>query len=72
MGGKEESGDRGQRFPPLSATATVRGGAGDGGDYCLGYAVLGRGITRLGSVGIEEIFEISARFPSFLARGCRA
>ncbi|OWM77735.1 hypothetical protein CDL15_Pgr012437 [Punica granatum] len=72
MGGKEESSDRGQRFSPLSATATARRGAGDGGNYRLGYAVLGRGVTRLGSVGIEEIFEISARFPSFPARGCRA
>ncbi|PKI35919.1 hypothetical protein CRG98_043693 [Punica granatum] len=64
----QESGDRGQRFPPLSAAATAREGTGDGGEYCLGYAALGRGVTRLGSVGIERDFGFLARVSSFPAR----
>ncbi|PKI60799.1 hypothetical protein CRG98_018788 [Punica granatum] len=65
-------GGREWRFPPLCATTTAREGAGDGGERRLGYAVLGRGFTRLGSVGIErnfiffgEVFRVSGEeFPS--------
>ncbi|OWM78186.1 hypothetical protein CDL15_Pgr015005 [Punica granatum] len=42
-------------------------GAGDGGEHCLGYAVLGRGVMRLGSVGIEGNFRFFERFLSFPA-----
>ncbi|OWM87969.1 hypothetical protein CDL15_Pgr000386 [Punica granatum] len=69
MGGEEESGDRGQRFLPLSAAATARGGAGDGGDYRLGYAVLGRGVTRIGKVGVERIFEFFGAISRFSGKG---
>ncbi|PKI31071.1 hypothetical protein CRG98_048538, partial [Punica granatum] len=61
LGGGEESGDRGQRFPPLSAAATAREGAGDSGEYRLGYTALRRGVTRLRSVGIERDFRFLAR-----------
>ncbi|OWM72911.1 hypothetical protein CDL15_Pgr016543 [Punica granatum] len=56
LGGGEESGGRGRRFPPLGASATALEGVGDGGEYRLSYAVLGRGITRPGSARIVGKF----------------
>ncbi|OWM63871.1 hypothetical protein CDL15_Pgr006133 [Punica granatum] len=59
LGGGEES-SRGEVAVPASGR---RGdGAGDGGEHRLGYTVLGRTITRLRSVRIEENFGFSARF----------
>ncbi|OWM64311.1 hypothetical protein CDL15_Pgr014101 [Punica granatum] len=66
------SDDRERRFPPLGAATTAREGTGDGYEHRLGYAVLGRGVARLGSVGIEENFGFSARFSSFSTRGFQA
>ncbi|PKI44931.1 hypothetical protein CRG98_034671 [Punica granatum] len=43
MGGGEDSGRRGRRFPLLGVTATAREDAGDGSKHRLGYAVLGMG-----------------------------
>ncbi|OWM73384.1 hypothetical protein CDL15_Pgr026483 [Punica granatum] len=72
MGGEKGSDGRERRFPPLGAATTAQEGAGGGGEHHLDYAVLGRGVTRLGSVGIErnfvffgEVFRVSNEgFPS--------
>ncbi|PKI65224.1 hypothetical protein CRG98_014373 [Punica granatum] len=62
---------KGVRRPLTAVPASGRrgDGTGGGGEHCLGYAVLGGSVTRLGSVGIEEIFGISARFSSFPTMG---
>ncbi|PKI60796.1 hypothetical protein CRG98_018785 [Punica granatum] len=58
-------GGREWRFSPLCAATTAREGAGDGGECRLGYAMLGRGVVRLGSVGIDRNFIFFERFSSF-------
>ncbi|PKI31738.1 hypothetical protein CRG98_047871, partial [Punica granatum] len=69
MGGDEGSDGREWRFPPLGVATTAREGTGDGGKRCLGYAVLGRGVVWLESIGIERNFGFFfARFSSFPAR----
>ncbi|OWM83622.1 hypothetical protein CDL15_Pgr004051 [Punica granatum] len=61
VGGGEESGGCGQRFLPLGAAATAQEGARDSDEYRLDYTVLGMGVTRLGSVGIEGDFGFFGR-----------
>ncbi|PKI26345.1 hypothetical protein CRG98_048966, partial [Punica granatum] len=56
LGGGEESGGGEVAVP---ASRSCGDGAGDGGEHRLFYAVLGRSVMRLGSVGIEENFGYS-------------
>ncbi|OWM90908.1 hypothetical protein CDL15_Pgr027395 [Punica granatum] len=70
MVGEDEVGRRRGVRRPWTAVPASRfrsDSAGDGDEHRLGYAVLGRGVTRLGSVGIEgnfrvfgEVFEFSS------------
>ncbi|PKI64551.1 hypothetical protein CRG98_014983 [Punica granatum] len=53
MGGGEDSGRRGRRFPLLGVAATAREDAGDGSKHRLGYAVLGMCVTGVDTAGIE-------------------
>ncbi|PKI40266.1 hypothetical protein CRG98_039343, partial [Punica granatum] len=53
MGGGEESGRRGRRFPLLSVAETAREDAGDDSKHRPSYAVLGIGVTGVGTAGIE-------------------
>ncbi|PKI32432.1 hypothetical protein CRG98_047177 [Punica granatum] len=53
MGGGEDSGRRGRRFPLLGVVATAREDAGDDSKHRLGYAVLGIGVTGVDTAGIE-------------------
>ncbi|PKI74753.1 hypothetical protein CRG98_004862 [Punica granatum] len=54
----------------LGGTFEHRGdGGGDGGEYRLGYAVLGMGVTGIGKVGVERIFEFSGSISRFSGKG---
>ncbi|PKI50595.1 hypothetical protein CRG98_028982 [Punica granatum] len=41
----------------MGVATTAREGARDDGEYRLGYATFGMGVTKLGTVGIEGNFE---------------
>ncbi|OWM90907.1 hypothetical protein CDL15_Pgr027394 [Punica granatum] len=56
---EDEVGQRRGVWRPRTAVPAsgFRGdGTGDGGEHRLGYTMLRRGVTRLGSVGIKENF----------------
>ncbi|OWM77693.1 hypothetical protein CDL15_Pgr026424 [Punica granatum] len=53
MGGGEDPGSRGRRFPFLGVAATAREDTGDGSKHRLGYAVLGMGVMGVETAGIE-------------------
>ncbi|OWM91358.1 hypothetical protein CDL15_Pgr000302 [Punica granatum] len=71
VSGEDEVGRRrGVRRPRMAVPASGRrgDGTGDGGEYRLGYAVLGRGVTRPWSARIVGKFRFLARFLSFPTR----
>ncbi|OWM75318.1 hypothetical protein CDL15_Pgr012278 [Punica granatum] len=53
MGGGEDPGRCGRRFPLLGVAATTREDAGDGSKHRLGYVVLGMGVMGVDTAGIE-------------------
>ncbi|PKI53586.1 hypothetical protein CRG98_026036 [Punica granatum] len=70
--GEDEVGRRrGIRRPRIAASAFGYRGdsAGDGDEHRLDYAVLGMGVTRLGSVGIEGNFRFWRGFFEFSGEG---